>query len=80
MISFTASSLLPVVSLLQEQLDMGSLQIKWVPAGKRTSAAIHFSIDKDLPAETYRLQIDAKQTQISSLSGPGAFYAEQTIF
>jgi len=49
-ISFTASSLLPVVSLLQEQLGMGSLQIKWVPAGKCTSAAIHFSIDKDLPA------------------------------
>jgi hypothetical protein len=49
-ISFTASSLLPVESLLQEQLVMGSLQITWVPEGKRSSAAIHFSIDKDLPA------------------------------
>jgi hypothetical protein len=44
-----------------------------VPAGKRSTAAIHFSIDKVLPAEAYRLQIGAKQTQISSLSGPGAF-------
>jgi hexosaminidase len=79
-ISFTDSSLLLVVSLLQEQLGMGSLQIKWVPPGKRSSAAIHFSIDKDLPAEADRLQIGAKQTQISSLSGPGAFYAVQTIF
>ena len=78
-ISFTDSSLLPVVHLLQEHLGMGSLEVKWVPTGKRSSAAIHFFINKDLPAEAYRLQIGAKQTQISSLSGPGAFYAVQTI-
>jgi N-acetyl-beta-hexosaminidase len=51
-----------------------------VPAGKSSLAAIHFSIDKNLPPEAYRLQIGAKQTQISSLSDPGAFYAVQTIF
>jgi hypothetical protein len=59
--------LLPVVSLLQEQLGMGSLHITWVQAGKSFSAAIHFSIDKDLPAEAYHLQIGAKQTQIISI-------------
>lgn len=69
-ISFTDSSLLPVVHLLQEHLGMGSLQVKWVPTGKRSSAAIHFFINKDLQAEAYRLQIGAKQTQISSLLSP----------
>lgn len=78
-ISFADSSLLPVVQLLQEQLGKGLLQVKWVPAGKKSTAAIHFFIDKNLSAEAYRLQITAKQTQIASQHGAGAFYAVQTI-
>ena len=78
-ISFSDSSLLPVVNLLQVQIANGALPVKWVPANKRSSAAIHFAIDKTQPAEAYRLQIGAKQTVISALSGPGAFYAVQTL-
>jgi hexosaminidase len=78
-ISFSDSSLLPVVNLLQVQIANGALPLKWVPANKRSLAAIHFAIDKTQPAEAYRLQIGAKQTVITALSGPGAFYAVQTL-
>lgn len=78
-ISFSDSSLLPVVNLLQAQIANGTLSVKWVPANKRSSAAIHFAIDNNQPNEAYRVQIGAKQTLITALNGPGAFYAVQTL-
>lgn len=78
-ISFTDSALLPVVVYLQEYMGAAGLLIKWTPANKRSNAAIHFMLDNSLPAEAYRIQISAKQTQVTSSGGAGAFYAVQSI-
>ncbi|NDA60888.1 MAG: beta-N-acetylglucosaminidase [Chitinophagia bacterium] len=78
-ISFVDSTLLPVVTYLQEQMGAASLSIKWTPANKRSNAAIHFILDNSLPAEGYRIQITSKQTQIASSGGAGAFFAVQSI-